>query len=550
MKLVLRSFPENYLEAAPPGDSSLYLIGSPFTDEGQLRVCSWYQRLVEGLDRSDEQFMEMLQGVAGSVNFHFAMVIRKGDTWFLVSDIIRSRPLLYGDTGSGPFITDHLLDYRDAHGHAGFDPGRMEELVVFGNVTGHHTVYQGVYGLQAGEVVCLNGGHVRRVRYYRHVPPGEPMSYDSLDDITERFDRVFTRVFQRMFRDHPGVNRWVIPLSGGHDSRVIVNYLYRMGIKNVVCFTYGIPGNEQSVLSEKVAGAAGYPWHFVEYTDLKWKGLHDSGLLERYLRFAFNGTSTPHLQDLLAVHELKQKGILESGDVVVPGHGLDINAGYFLERADLACDNMEDAVRRACLAQLNLKQCAHAVIGAVRDIYMEGQAPPQAFREYLNWQERETKFIVNSLRVYDFLGFRCCVPFWDRELVDFCLALPPEDRFKRGLFLDAEMHGLLVDAIRQVPFVVDLGDKMEPLIKRMVKKVVPPGLMSRIVRLTGRGEVVNEGLHRIYTLQADSVEELLNPLRDFPPRVRRHFRHLRKRYTYQVDFHLLTALYTLRKAIY
>jgi len=46
------------------------------------------------------------------------------------------------------------------------------------------------------------------------------------------------------------------------------------------------------------------------------------------------------------------------------------------------------------------------------------------------------------------------------------------------------------------------------------------------------------------------VEELLNPLRDFPPRVRRHFRHLRKRYTYQVDFHLLTALYTLRKAIY
>jgi asparagine synthase (glutamine-hydrolysing) len=67
----------------------------------------------------------------------------------------------------------------------------------------------------------------------------------------------------------------VVPLSGGLDSRIIVAMLKRLGVEDVICFTYGKKGNREAEISRQVAEALGYRWYFVEYTKEKlYDGYH------------------------------------------------------------------------------------------------------------------------------------------------------------------------------------------------------------------------------------------------------------------------------------
>src|SRR3546814_13651055 len=111
-----------------------------------------------------------------------------------------------------------------------------------------------------------------------------------------------------MIQSAAKVDQWIIPLSGGHYSSLVVSYLYKLVVKNVICYSYGIKGNLQSVISEQVAKALGYQWIFIEYDDQSIKDLQDTGLIDEYIEYAFNGTSVPHMQDFLATYFLKKIG--------------------------------------------------------------------------------------------------------------------------------------------------------------------------------------------------------------------------------------------------
>src|SRR5690606_3426044 len=121
--------------------------------------------------------------------------------------------------------------------------------------------------------------------------------------------------------------------------------LYKLGIKNVVCYSYGVKGNLQSKLSEQVANALGYPWVFIEYDIQSINDLRDTGLLEEYIEYAFNGTSVPHLQDFLATYFLKKMNVLRDNDCIVPGHSFDFIAGGHLTPFMLKCKNTDDVLK-------------------------------------------------------------------------------------------------------------------------------------------------------------------------------------------------------------
>jgi asparagine synthase (glutamine-hydrolysing) len=44
--------------------------------------------------------------------------------------------------------------------------------------------------------------------------------------------------------------------------------------------------------------------------------------------------------------------------------------------------------------------------------------------EYWIWQEKQAKFIFNSVRVYDFWGYGWRLPYWDSEIVSFWERVP------------------------------------------------------------------------------------------------------------------------------
>ncbi len=527
------------------GNTRVYYKGSASSKDGELLPEGGLPLLPDELEnapRSTELILlEKLSEICGL----FSMVIMKEGACYLAVDIIRSSPLFYGFHNNSLFITDNLHEFQKVNDPLPVHEEKLEEFMFTGFVLGSHTIYRDVFATQAGEIVTLENNQVSSKRYFTYHPL---VSTDQQkDDINfpQALDRLLLSAFSRMIRQTPHINRWLVPLSGGHDSRIIVNTLYKLGIRNVVCYTYGTKGNEQSVLSKQVAEALGFEWHFVEYSEQKWDQLHREGVLDNYLHFAFNGVSTPHLQDIPAVYELIHQGVIKNGDVFVPGHSLDLLAGCWLESGDLIDMGKPGALQRATQKWVGIKEPEFVPSEAIEKVFNSADISPLHFQEYFNWQEFRTKFVVNSIRGYEFFGFESRLPYWDKELVDFWLAIAPQDKIGRKVLFDAEKKGILVHALTGIPYAGKTPEKS--IVKTLLRRLLPERIKNIMLRISGYKVRMNEGLNQIYAMKAHTVKEMLEPLEDFPRHARPYLQKFIDRQPGQVNYNHLTAMYTVRK---
>ncbi len=364
------------------------------------------------------------------------------------------------------------------------DNEKLEEFIASGFVYGNGTIYDNVNAIQAGEIVIINDHEISSKRYFEFKPTENLSCYENLNNFTSALDQVLLSAFSRMIEQTPLVNHWVVPLSGGHDSRMIVNCLFRMGIKNVICYSYGNLDNEQSLLSKRVAEALDFEWHFVEYSEQKWQNLHENGIIDEFIWHTFNGVSTPHLQDLLAVNELIEKKIIKQGDVFVPGHTLDWLAGSNFEQADMICTNKVMAVERTFRMHSKITDWSRSPVRAIEDIYENAKVDPQHFQEYFNWQEKRVKFLVNTIKGYEYFGFDVRLPYWDKELVDFWLKIPDNERIGRKIYLEAETNGILTDQLIQIPFYGKNDRVSTNIVENILGRLLPGFLKTIILRIT------------------------------------------------------------------
>lgn len=474
----------------------------------------------------------------------FLIIIKDKEKVVVISDIIRTFPLFYKLSKQGIYVSDDIRSF----GILKLDKYKAYEYICFGFSMENSTVFSDVLSLQAAEILFFTNSVIKSQRYFQFFPETERKLNKSPEFVND-FNQRMQRSFHRILKSVHSINNWIIPLSGGHDSRILVNCLYKAGIKDVICFSYGTPGNPQTEISKRVAGAVGYDWYFIEYTENKWGNLHENGVFDQYIDFAFQGVSTPHLLDFLAVYELKSKGIIKEGDVFLPGHALDFIAGSHLLELDLNCRTKEDAILRALKKFSRTSNPTTEAVAAYSILYEDSEcSEPQFFQEYCNWQERQAKLIVNSCRVYEFFGFEFRLPFWDRNLVDFFLHLQITQRENRNLFLSCEREGILLEKLAIIPFADELiTKKIRDSLKNIIRRLMPNSLKVKLLRLTRKKEKLAEGLNLIYTQKADTVEELIGGLDIFPEETHHFIKPHLKRYPFQMDYNFLTALYTFKR---
>jgi asparagine synthase (glutamine-hydrolysing) len=486
------------------------------------------------------------------LNGNFAVIIKIEDRIFLAADIIRSIPLFYFKSGGHTVITDYLLKYNEEHPEFLLSENMVTEFIHSGFVIGRNTVFDEVYGIQAGEAVGISKTGFDTLRYFKYSERKDVSSETNNATLSHSLEQVFLSVFSRMIQSAGKVNNWIIPLSGGHDSRIIVNYLSKLGLNNVICFSYGYPNNEQSRISKMVAEALGYKWHFIEYTTELWHKLHKEGIIRSFLPFGFNGTSSPCLQDFLAVYILKQEKKIVEGDVIVPGHALDFIAGSHLETVSIIND------RESLIYSLAKKHAGYfndnidkkAIFNRINESFQFFDDNLDDFSEYFNWQERQAKFIVNSVRTYEYFGFDWALPFWDKELVEFWLTIKREYKIGRICYFNAEKNGILLSNILEIPFAgQSLKQKRSLNIISMLKGLIPTQFKTILVRLTKQETRMNEGLNQMFSSEGDSVKELIAPLSFYPKSINKIFRNYLKRYPYQVNFQGITTLFTIKSVL-
>jgi len=475
--------------------------------------------------------------------WHLSLVFESPEYTLLKSDIIRSTPLLYRFRDDSLWISDRI---KFDNGH-NIDRDLIYEFTEMNNVLGDRTVFQDVSGVQAAEIVIFKNSGLKKSRYFRYNidQPADISDYSNLKRNAITLDDIFQKIFKEIVESMSGRGRIIVPLSGGHDSRIIVNYLYKLGYKNVVCYSYGMPGNIQSEISEKVAKTAGYEWHFIEYTEEKWYELHSSGIFDNYIEYASNGISNPHLQDFLAVYELNKNKVLKKGDLFIPGHGLDMLSNN-LDYSTLNGNAAQRALKKFSWSEDFSKGKPEALFSILNQILEESGLSKEAFLDYIVWQERQAKFIFNSFRVYEFFGYEALAPFWDHRLVEFWLSVSKNLKFSRDFFKEMERETLMVEKLKDIPYSdernLNVGQKSIKF-----KRLIPDFLKRPLLRVTKRKKAVNEGLHMTYNLKANSVKELVAPIDIWPENVVKIVKPHLYRYPYQINYGFLTSLYTVKR---
>src|SRR5690606_6429424 len=238
----------------------------------------------------------------------------------------------------------------------------------------------------------------------------------------------------------------------------------------------------------------------------------EDSIVDEYIRFGFNGNSVAHLQDFPAVYALIKQNVLQEGDVFVPGHTLDMIAGGHLTHSMLEVKDSESilgVVKRHCSGFGYYTQRRQNVSDRYLDVINKYQLKPTQFAERNNWQERQAKFIVNSVKCYEYFNLEWRTPLWDYDIIEYWSKIGFNYRIDRKMFKEVFKNKLSVESIKNIPFANDiLKEKGDSLKESLINLI--PFRVKKILKKNGWYKstyYVGEGLHLVYSNQNETISD-------------------------------------------
>ena len=435
IEIYVRDYAQNKWYRCSVENAEIYVRGYSYY-QGQFYTGKKFCHLVLNLIQGD------IENELRRMNGFFAFLIRTGSEIIAAVDHIRSMPLFYATEQQNVYVSDDVSWILENLQRKTINRESVTEFLSTGYVTGRDTLFDEIKQLQAGEflVIKRDNNSLKREskRYFTYRPSyGEGAIKVQKEELLRELEKTLNRVFTRLVSLLRGRTA-VIPLSGGYDSRLIAMMLKKLGYENVICFSYGIKGNVESQISRMVAEKLGYKWLFVEYSNERWKKWYNSNAMRDYERFSSNFASLPHIQDWPAVMELKKNGDIPDDSVFLPGHTGDFIASGHIHWLTNTLGRIpktnKQVMKGIFLVHYKLNkydpQAYNIFKSKCRDIFHNCTAQSWTkfdslgLYECWDWQERQSKFIVNSVRVYEFWNYDWLIPLWDKELVDFFQWLP------------------------------------------------------------------------------------------------------------------------------
>jgi len=393
-----------------------------------------------------------LNSVISEVNGHFGFIIESESKVLLVADKIRSIPIFYSSistqfitSASAPGllskISDQILD--------------SESLIAFsmsGYTFSNKTIYKNIKHVLPGEFVIFDKESMRlsRHRHYSYYSSfykdyDEPQAYKKLLSVIHSVmsDTVYSLSNQRV----------VVPLSAGFDSRLVVSALKNLNYKNVITFSYGLKNSYEAKAAKNIAEQLGYPWYFVPYNKGNQRKTYFSNEHQQYLKEFDTFSATPFMQDFYAIQYLLEKNIITKQDIIINGNSGDYITGGHIpsalyenkDQTDLnrakddyynsyiskhysLWNNLLSEVNKNKIRSLMDEQLLEINIGSVEknDVIKD--------YEYLEYMNRQSKYVVNGQRIYEYFDLEWRLPLWDDRLIDFFKDLPVKFKVQQQLY--------------------------------------------------------------------------------------------------------------------
>jgi len=401
--------------------------------------------LLNFFDRADS--VAEFRATLLKANGCFAVVKKIGDHVCAGVDRVRSIPLFFGTSADGLLLSDEARPVRDALSDNTLDPVSEQAFLHSGYTLEQDTLHPRVKQLGAGEILIWNqvDRSLTATPYFRHLH--QDFVERSADDLEEELDEL-TKGFARRLLASARGKTIVIPLSGGYDSRLILCALKREGYQDAICYTYGREGSFEARVANAVARQLGYRHYQVCYDRTTWQTLLDSHRFVEYCQFVANECAVPHFQDLPALQELNEKRLIPHDALVVPGFCGDLLGGSYvpielsLGKGDLLLAEGIDEylLRQHFYLHGNRIEPRHADVLKAKIRAGTAASSIENISDFVSLSEdwftrhKVAKFVVNALRVYEWLGYAWRMPLWDSRLIEWWYRIPVHHRTESTLY--------------------------------------------------------------------------------------------------------------------
>ncbi|MFD1597526.1 asparagine synthase C-terminal domain-containing protein [Halobellus rarus] len=371
-------------------------------------------------------------------NGFYALARVTDDEVILIVDHVRSIPIFYSKIGDDFIFSDSIKWIENKVGTFR-DQIYNIEFRTTGYVVDNDTRNPKIKQLLPGSI-C------RYDRKNKKLSTNSHFDFKYINESGNNNLRQVTQTAIQRLTDYADGRQIVLPLSAGIDSRLIATELKDSAYKNVLCFTYGRRNSKEVQLAKKTANSLDLEWIHIPYTEELWRRWYNSDRREQLYEHSDTLVSIPHIEAGPALWYLEEKNQITSDSVFTPGYGGDTISGASLPKTihqkKQVC--LEDVINLVMDEHYTLSSMSDDVKERVRSRIRRTIDSPDietrnsALEAYERWgfNNRQSKFIINSVRLWDTFNYDWYLPLWDRELVQFWLSVPVRERINRKLYND------------------------------------------------------------------------------------------------------------------
>ncbi|MEX2403242.1 MAG: hypothetical protein WD625_03860 [Balneolales bacterium] len=346
------------------------------------------------------------------------------------SGIVREVPVFYTYKSGKILISDSPDNFIKFMDNLKINELSVQEFLSFGYVTSDRTLLSGIHSIQAGESLRFDGERVKiDPEYIYNITE---ISSKPREFLFQDFNKITESVFHELIKSLQG-KKAIVPLSGGYDSRFIVSMLKMGGFDNVDCYAWGVKGDKEIEVSRSIAQKLGYKWQAIDYSKESWLKVTRSEWFRDCMRFVSKFTSIAGSASLPFLDYMRNTAGHDDY-VLLPGHAP-------VSRKVIAPN--QDALESIFNTNFFGNSIDHrygkdliSEIGRQVKEYSSLLTDDYRSFELWNWRERQSKFLVNSNRYYEFLDYSWNMPFWSVDYVDFWSAVPLEEKHDLKLYDD------------------------------------------------------------------------------------------------------------------
>ena len=412
-----------------------------------------YNFLIKNITTKTNINKEYIEQLIKDIDDHFGIIVISQNWSFAAVDCARTFPLFWKKTKNKIVISPQAKCIADQY-ESPIDKNQLLAFQMSGYCIDEGTLWKGIKNLNPGYFIFINNIEDYSLGKYFLYQPWSIINQPYFK-YKEQLKVEIKKILENLINKANG-KTIVVPLSAGLDSRLIASGLKDLNYNNVKCFSYGLKNNYESNASKIIAKKLGYNWTFVEINQSKAKKYYLSKEYKNFISNKVDGCAATSIQGLYAIDELIKNKYISKEDIIVNGNSGDfITGGHLPKILDTSIKSKDSnllfneiieshytkhyVLWNSLLSDKNKNIIKTQLLLQIKkNVYnINSNFMPQGIAEFLEYENRQSKFVNNSQRIYEAYDLKWHLPLWDKSFMEFWSNVPLQFKKNQKLYKDA-----------------------------------------------------------------------------------------------------------------